>query len=85
MKALTTRTTVAPTLGLVLRVVPAGHDVQAGAALAELVDGRDLLGHDYRMIRRGMGGGEHRQLLRLRDQPGCPQMTAGEGGLKLIQ
>ena len=73
---------------LVFRLVPARDDVQARAAMADLVDGGDLLGHDDRMVGGGVDGGEDGDVLR-RGQQACGpghrlQHAAVEIGLAAI-
>lgn len=45
--------------GVVLGLVPAGDDVQAGSATPQLVDTRQLLGDHYGVVEGGMHRGEH--------------------------
>ena len=56
---------------VVLGLVPAGDDVEAGAAAADLVDGGHLLGGDERVVERGVDRGEDEDALRLGEQPRC--------------
>ena len=55
---------------VVLRLVPAGDDVEPGAAAADLVDGGHLLRGDERVVERGVDRGEDEDALRLGEQPG---------------
>ena len=57
---------------LELVLVPADHDVEPEAALADLVGGDELLGRDDRMEQRRVHGAEHDQPLGRGQQPGRP-------------
>src|SRR5690242_11648002 len=55
-----------------LALVPAAHDIQAEAALADMIGGGELLGRDQRMDQRCMHRAEYCQVLRRGEQAGCP-------------
>jgi hypothetical protein len=57
---------------LELALVPAGDDVEAEAALADVVGGDALLGGDDRMKQRRMHGAEHGDALGRGEQAGRP-------------
>ena len=57
---------------LELALVPAGDDVEAEAAVADVVGGDALLGGDDRMEQRRVHGAEHGDALGLGEQPGGP-------------
>ena len=57
---------------LELALVPAAHDVQAEAAVADMVGGHDLLGRDQRREQRRVDRPEHGDALGRGQQPGGP-------------
>ena len=55
---------------VVLRLVPAGDDVEPCPAAADLIDGGHLLRGDERVVERGVDRGEDEDALGLRQEPG---------------
>jgi hypothetical protein len=53
-------------------LIPADDDVEAEAALADVIGGDHLLGGDHRIKDRGVHGTEYSDALGKREQPGCP-------------
>jgi len=51
---------------VVLRLVPAGDDIQARPSPPDLVDGRHRLGRHDGMVESGVDSGEHDQAVRVR-------------------
>jgi hypothetical protein len=55
---------------VVLRLVPAGDDIQARPSPPRLVDSRHRLGRHDGMVESGVDGREHDQAFRVRQQRG---------------
>ena len=73
---------------VVLRLVPAGNDVQANAFVADLCHGGDLLGDYDGVVASGLYGGENGHVLGVGQQGCCPghgfQNVAVEIGLTAV-